>query len=135
MSLIHSTRSPQSDKGAFVRDMFAQIAPHFMDHPDPNMLQALNASQTIHQLLGGIGLILFGVATLRAGVLPRGAAVLLMLGAASIIVSSLVVEIPFVGLLSGLGLAWMGYAVWSRPPASAAPLAPVAASGPAPVGR
>lgn len=29
MSLIHSTRSPQSDKGAFVRDMFAQIAPRY----------------------------------------------------------------------------------------------------------
>jgi hypothetical protein len=43
-------------------------------------------------------------------------------------VSNFVVAIPFAGLLSGLGLAWMGYAVWSRPPAAAEPRAPMAAS-------
>jgi hypothetical protein len=113
----------------FIWPVFAQIAPHFMDHPDANVLQALNASQTIHELLGNVGFILFGVASLRAGVLPRGAAVLLIIGSVAGIVSSVVVEVPFVGVLSALGLLWMGYGVWSRPAATAEPLAPMTASG------
>jgi hypothetical protein len=114
----------------FIWPVLAQATPHFLDHPDQSLIQALDASQNIHQLLIGVGFILFGVASLRAGVLPRGAAVLLMVGAVSGIVSNFVVEIPLVGLLSALGLAWMGYAVWSRPAAAAEPLAPMMASGP-----
>jgi hypothetical protein len=113
----------------FLWPVLAQATPHLLDHPDPNLIQALDASQNIHWLLIGVGGILFGVATLRAGVLPRGAAVLLIVGAAAGFVSNFVVEIPLVGLLGALGLAWMGYAVWSYPAAASESITPMTSSG------
>jgi hypothetical protein len=125
----------------FIWPVLAQATPHLVDHPDLNLLMALNASQSIHWLLFGAGLILFGVATLRAGVLPRGAAVLVLVGAVvTLVVNGVGVPVPeasilgfLLGLLSLLvapGLAWMGYAVWSQPSAAAKPFASMAASGP-----
>src|SRR5215472_1105442 len=64
----------------FIWPVLAHVAPQFMDHPDQKSPMTLNASQTIHWLLFGAGLTLFGVASLRAGMLPRGAAVLLIIG-------------------------------------------------------
>lgn len=130
----------------FVWPVIAQATPQLMDHPDPNLLTALNASQTIHWLLFGAGLLLLGVASLRAAVLPRGAAVLLIVGGmATLVVNGVGLDIPeasILGLLLSLlsllvapGLAWMGYAVWSRPPAIAESIAPLAASEPAATGR
>jgi hypothetical protein len=40
-----------------------------------------------------------------------------------------------VSLLGVLGLAWMGYAVWSRPEAAADSIAPMVASGPSVANR
>jgi hypothetical protein len=129
----------------FIYPVFAHVAPQFMDHPDQNMLTALNASQTTHWLLIGAGWILFGVASLRAGLLPRGAAVLLIAGGVAAFVGNGVVGIPdegilgalvsVVSLLGALGLAWLGYAVWSRPAADGDSVAPIVASGPSMVNR
>jgi hypothetical protein len=70
-----------------------------------------------------LGYILFGLATARAGVLPRAAGVAIVVGMALFVVS----EGPLFGrvishalvtigdVLFGLGFAWMGYAVWSEP--------------------
>ncbi len=69
----------------------------------------------------GLGYILFGVATMRAGVLPRWSGLLLIIGVAF----SMAEGSPFGRTLShvivtighvvfGLGLAWMGYALWSE---------------------
>ena len=43
--------------------------------------------------------------------------------------------VSVVGLLGAIGLAWMGYAVWSRPEAAADSLAPMVASGPSVANR
>jgi hypothetical protein len=64
-------------------------------------------------ILGGL---LFGIATFRAGVLPRWSGALLAVGTAAAPVAAL---FPFeyqskVTLPVGLALAWMGYALWSQ---------------------
>ena len=69
-----------------------------------------------------LGYILFGIATMRAGVLPRWSGLLLIIGSALFMISEaapldralahLVVTIGDV--LFGVGFAWMGYALWSE---------------------
>jgi hypothetical protein len=64
-------------------------------------------------LLGGL---LFGVATLRAGILSRWPAGLLAVGTVSTLVFG---RLPhefarFAAVPMGLGLAWLGYALWSE---------------------
>ena len=63
-----------------------------------------------------VGYILLGIATVRAGVLPRGAGILLAVGGPIVAFS------PPIGIqavlivghaLFGAGLAWSGYALWS----------------------
>ena len=55
-----------------------------------------------------IGSVVFGIATLRAKILPHRAAVLFTVGSAAAVV-------PFIGmLLLGAGWAWLGYALWSK---------------------
>jgi hypothetical protein len=70
-------------------------------------------------ILGGL---LFGIATFRAGILPRGAAVLLAVGTLLAPLGGLLplASQPKVAIPTGLALAWMGYGLWSeqRTPAS-----------------
>jgi hypothetical protein len=129
----------------FIYPVFAHVAPQFMDHPDQKLLMTLNTSQTTHWLLLGAGWTLFGVASLRAGALPRGAAALLIAGGVVTFVGNGVLGIPdegILGILVGVvgqlvlvGLAWMGYAVWSRPPAVAEFMAPLAVGRPSVANR
>jgi hypothetical protein len=62
-----------------------------------------------------IGVILFGAATLRAGVLPRPAATVMLVGAIGLSISDYLPGFiaPTGALLAGLGFAWLGYALWS----------------------
>jgi hypothetical protein len=64
-------------------------------------------------LLGGL---LFGIATFRAGILSRWAAVLFAFGAVSSLPASMISHelARFSVLPVGLGLAWLGYALWSE---------------------
>lgn len=77
----------------------------------------------IAYLLGGA---LFGVATFRAGILPRGAGALLAVGAVLPLLASPLVPHPFDRLFAvpvGLAVAWLGYALLTerRAPVPAAP--------------
>ena len=86
-------------------------------------------------MLGGL---LFGIATFRAGILPRGAAVILAFGTALAPIAALLPP-EHEGLVTvpvGLGLAWLGYALLSErraqvtktvPATSSAQLRPTAA--------
>ena len=74
-------------------------------------------------LLGGV---LLGVATFRAGILPRWAGIALAVGTVAPLAFALlphefirVAAVPF-----GLALAWLGYALWSERRASASQGAP-----------
>jgi hypothetical protein len=64
-------------------------------------------------ILGGL---LFGIATFRARILPRGAAVLLALGTALAPVAKLLplAALPKIAIPVGLALAWMGYALMTE---------------------
>jgi hypothetical protein len=65
-------------------------------------------------ILGGL---LFGIATFRAGILPRWAAGLLAAGTTlgPVVAALLPLEYqPKVAVPMGLALAWLGYALWSE---------------------
>jgi hypothetical protein len=121
----------------FIWPIVAQAIPSLLDNPDPNLTPTFQAAQTIGFLLLFGGWLLFGLATLRARVLPRAAAVLLMVGA--VLAAYWAVD-PIGGVfeLTGAGIswgyaafAWMGYVVWSRRPVAAESSAPMTAGGPA----
>lgn len=64
-------------------------------------------------MLGGV---LFGIATFRAGILPRWAGGLLAIGAALTLAGALVPH-PFDRIFAvpvGLAMAWLGYTLWSE---------------------
>ena len=65
-------------------------------------------------ILGGL---LFGVATFRAGILPRWAGALLALGTLLAPLAALLPNAaqPKTAIPVGLALAWLGYALWSQP--------------------
>jgi len=63
----------------FVWPTLAQVAPNMMSGSVTEASSYLSAGLTLSFPLFGVGLILFGVATLRAGVYPRWAAVLLII--------------------------------------------------------
>ena len=74
----------------------------------------------------GLGYVLFGIATMRAGVLPRWSGLLLSIGVSFFMFAEVSREasllsgtLPHVigdsgAAVLGLGLAWMGYALWSE---------------------
>ena len=63
-----------------------------------------------------LGPLLFGIATFRARILPRPAAALLIIGAMLVPVGGLVPPEyqPLIMVPVGLGLAWLGYALFSE---------------------
>ena len=94
----------------------------------PALLDAANAYAPVATLNGLLsvgffpGVILFGVAMLRARVFPRQAGILMAIGAPLFLVGGalgqLVLEalwtVAILGALAvGLGLAWAGAAIWS----------------------
>jgi hypothetical protein len=64
-------------------------------------------------ILGGL---LFGIATFRAGILPRWAGALLALSTVLAPIAGLLPNAsqPKIAIPMGLALAWLGYALWSE---------------------
>ena len=64
-------------------------------------------------IVGGLA---FGIATFRAGILPRWAGVLLAIGTALAPVAALLPNAsqPKIAVPVGLALGWLGYALWSE---------------------
>jgi hypothetical protein len=119
----------------FIFPMLAQTTPRLLDHPEqyPDLptLQVLGVEDPISLLLLLVGVLLFGVASLRARVFPRWAALLVLVGAVLDLVMTFVgVDFPFAAAVAGPGLAWMGYVVWSGKQTPSESLAPVTAGGP-----
>lgn len=106
---------------AFVLPHLASVTPAFVEgwmgmfngDPSPTDLGVLPMLWTLTGPLYIGGGVLFGIATFRARILPRGAAVLLALGTALAPVAGLLplpVQ-PKVLMPTGLALAWLGYAL------------------------
>jgi hypothetical protein len=116
---------------ALILPLLATDAPQFVEgflgissgstgETNLGILPTVYALTGVCYLLGGV---LFGVATFRAGVLPRWAAGLLVVGTILPVLGSSLVPHPFDRLFAvpvGVALAWLGYALWSerRAPAS-----------------
>ena len=119
---------------AFIAPPLAATAPAFVDgylgisygHTggiDFGALPALYALVGILYMLGGL---VFGIATFRAGVLPRWPAGLLAIVS---VVTPAAALLPhalqrLAGMPVGLALAWLGFALWSERRAHAAATAP-----------
>jgi hypothetical protein len=111
---------------AFISPVAATVAPKFVEGllgvvtstPSEINLGALPAVYMVAGLAGYLlGGLLFGIATFRAGVLPRWAGALLALGTVLPILGSSLVQHPYDRIFAvpvGLALAWLGYALWSK---------------------
>jgi hypothetical protein len=110
---------------AFISPLLATEAPKFMEGflgivtgaPSEINLGALPAIYSLTGFVGYVlGGLLFGLATLRAGILPRWAGGLLAFAAVSVLAAPLLGH-PLDRILAvpmGLALAWLGYALWSE---------------------
>ena len=93
----------------FLGPLVAEQAPGLLS-AEPS--GALAVGSILSLVLFALGWLLFGLASLRAGMLPRGAAVLLIVGALiSFVLTSL--DLPLWSVVLGAALIWMGYALWS----------------------
>ena len=87
----------------------------------PASLQPLVAVLLAAGVLYSLGYILFGVAVMRAGTLPRGAAPLLIVGAPLFTFGTAVHHLVITAgaILFGAGLTWLGYGLWAGADAGA----------------
>jgi hypothetical protein len=109
---------------AFIMPPLAAASPEFVDsfmgvasgRASTVNLGALPAIYTVVGVAYMLGGLLFGLATLRAGILPRWAAGLLAVAAT---LTPLAALLPhhiqrLAGMPVGLALAWLGYALWAE---------------------
>jgi hypothetical protein len=102
---------------AFIFPVLATEAPQYIvDFFAFENLGAFGAVLLVTILLFVIGGLLFGIAVIRAGILPRWAAILFIIGSVSSLVVPALPEAAgkIIGVVLGLGLAWLGYALWSE---------------------
>ena len=125
LSLFYALTTAFAFAEAFILPLLATEAPKFVEgflgifngHPTEFNLGALPALYTLIGLVGYVlGGLLFGIATLRAGILPRWAAGLLAVGAVAPFVLA---QLPHpldrtFAVPMGIALAWLGYALWSE---------------------
>ena len=116
---------------AFISPVVANVAPKFVEGllgmitsaPSEMNLGALPVVYMFAGIAGYmLGGLLFGIATFRAGILPRWAGGLLALGTILPLLLSSLVHHPFDRLFAvpvGLALIWLGYALWSERPEQA----------------
>jgi hypothetical protein len=123
-SLNWALLMPYGFAEAFILPLLATEAPTFVEsflgmfngHPGEMNLGALATIYTVSGLLYMLGGLLFGIATLRAGILPRWPAGLLAVAAALTPAAALLPH-EFQRLAAipvGLALAWLGYELWSE---------------------
>jgi hypothetical protein len=92
--------------GAFIVPVLEDLAPELVKDVPPGLI---STGMMISLLTFFGGLVLFGIVTALKGILPRGAAILL-------IIVPILDFIPYGSAiaqpLAGVALLWLGYAVW-----------------------
>ena len=119
---------------AFIAPPLAATAPEFVDamlgisygHTGGVNLGALPTLYSVVGITYMVGGLLFGVATLRARILPRVPASLLAVAATLTPLAGLLphAEQRYAAVPVALALAWLGYALWSERQASVAQAVP-----------
>lgn len=106
----------------------------FNRHPGEMNMGAIEMLWKLDGVVYMLGGLLFGIATIRAGILSRWAAGMLAVGAAFAPVAELLpLEYKsFVAVPVGLALVWLGYALWSERREHAAQSVPGKVSPPTP---
>lgn len=125
-SLFYALTLPLAYVEAFILPLLATEAPTFVagflgifnGNPIETNLGVLPALYALAGFVGYVlGGLLFGIATLRARILPRWAAVLLMVAAVAPPLLSGLLPHPLDRVLAvpmGIALVWLGYALWSE---------------------
>jgi hypothetical protein len=122
----------------FILPQLATEAPQYVEsflglfnrHPGEMNLAAIKALWDVDGALYMLGGLLFGIATIRAGILSRWAAGLLAAGTALAPVAALL-PVEYKALVAvpvGLALVGLGYALWSERRENASQSSPVSAS-------
>lgn len=123
-SLFYALTAPFVFAEAFILPLLATEAPKFVEGflgiitgaPAEVSLGALPAFFALSGLGYMLGSLLFGIATFRAGILPRGAAVLLACSGPLAILIMQLLGHPLDRMAAapmGIALIWLGYALWS----------------------
>lgn len=110
---------------AFIMPVLATEAPQFAEGflgmvGETGSESHIGNLGTVYSITGVLYLLggpLFGIATLRAGILSRWAAGLLAVGTVSPLLLSSLLPHPYDRILAvpvGLSLAWLGYSLWSK---------------------
>jgi hypothetical protein len=99
--------------GTFAVPPLAQAAPEFLDAAEAAPPGMFFVGLILTFTLGSLGWFLFGLASLRAVVLPSVSAWLVMVGGILLAVLSSLMA-PFALTVLGVGLAWMGWWLWSE---------------------
>jgi hypothetical protein len=86
------------------------VASYFLAGGDSGIFDLFHSAEAIPYVAFLLGMVLFGIATIRARTFPTAAAVLLLLGS---------IGGPITSLLAGIAWVWLGLTLWTR--ASAAP--------------
>jgi hypothetical protein len=122
---------------ALITPMLTTLAPQYVEGflgiPSGYASEvSLGALPMVYNLTGFLGYmlggLLFGIATFRAGVLPRWAGALLAAGVVLPLLTSGLIPHPLDRILAvpvGLAIAWMGYALWSERRENASQSSPV----------
>jgi len=136
-SLFYALTLPFVFAQAFILPLFATTAPAFVEswlgiiNPESPVEMNLGVLPVLYWAAGFAGYmlggLLFGIATFRAGVLPRWAAGLLAvagpLGPVAVALLPYALE-RYAGVPLGLALVWLGYALFSERREQAAEPAP-----------
>ena len=106
---------------AFIIPFMGLQTPEIVDgSPPPGVGEAF----LIIGILFALGHVLLGIATYRAGVVPRSVGTLMVVGGLSLLIleriGGIMLELDFLWVvgpvLLGAGLAWLGYSLWSGTP-------------------
>ena len=90
------------------------IAPELAKSPPQLLEMGSPPGRSLSLLVFGVGWALFGLATLWAGVYPRQAAMLLIIGAViSTVLNLAFLPVPFGGLPFEAAVAWLGVALFT----------------------
>jgi hypothetical protein len=105
--------------GAFIVPSLTAVAPQFIDAGELAPSGTLAVGSISAMLLLTVGWGLFGIASLRAKVLPTAPSWLLILGAILTLVLG-IAELPLDAVVFGMALVWLGWWLWSEKGTSAA---------------